>query len=613
MRKILFIQQNFSVVALLPFILLFVFAAHAQNRNQQSSSLCESQVGASGNQLTSAWGNKTNLWYDKDINTLVLVHCYDNDTSSVIYSYSTNQGATWVDDTMLYHTATPLYSGRFPQGVIYNPPGNTNPSNAYVACFGSTTDGTNWNAHYEGTASIGSSTNQQTLYPFTSSPRTFVPQGGTIVKNTGTTWWSAAGTNGTIYNDTIVLAKGIFVGNNFNYTYTLLPVPVCADNNGNKMFRNQAVIFDDSGQLGYVVVIGNDWVCASQPNDSTMGLIVYETTNSGSTWNRIPSPDLSFVDPVLQNNGSKYSAATQLDLAMDQNNTLHIGVPIIQFNPGNAIDSIYSYGTWGLFDINTSNHGADYNGCLISKPETGFGYFGTWGIFFNPFIREENRFQLSRSWDGDKIFYTWFDTDTAVYGSGPNFFPDIHVLGVDLNSGFYTSEENLSELSGLSCDGASTFGNVSYYTMNDGTNENIPIVIDVMTNSTGDPVQFYYEGCASMYNYSSNISCLIIPSFLPSTGIQNPAGENANLFSLSPNYPNPFSNKTSLDITLGKATDVLIEIKNIVGQTLFSSSYKKLHSGKNTITIDGSSFSKGFYFYTVKTESDFTSRKMSVE
>ncbi len=595
---------------ILQFLLLGLLTTNAsgQQNSRQSSIICESYIGSSINTLSAAWGNKTNLWYDKDIDALVLVFAFD--TSSIGYSFSTDHGVTWTTDTMLYHASSLTFNGRQPQGVIYNPAGNTNANNAFVTCFGATTDGATWNAHYEGTALMGSGANQQTIFPFSSTLETYVPQGGTIVKNTGVTWWSAAGSDGNTYNDTVVLTKGTFGGGNFSYIYTMLPVTVCIDNNGNKMFRNQSVIFDDSGQFGYTVVIGNDWVCSIDPSDSTIGLIVYKTADFGNTWYQIPSPQISSVDPLLQNNGSIYSVGTQLDLAIDQQGTLHVGVPVIPFKPGNFVDSFFVTSEWGLFDFSYSSINNNWSTCFIGSTDTYFGAYGVMAGPINPYVTEDNRLQLSRSWNGDKLFFTWFDTDTLIFGSASgNIFSDMHSKGVDVVTGLWTPEINFTASSGASFDGASYFGNVSYYTINDGMFEVIPASVNSFISppiSTGQPAGILYIGCASMDQpYSIQGSCITGVSLL---GIKN---QNSNILPVF--YPNPSSGKTFADITLTNTSDVSIEITNTVGQVISSISYSNLPIGKNTLSIDCSNFSKGLYFYSIKAGDEKITKLMSVE
>src|SRR5688572_29917343 len=136
-------------------------------------------IGSSGNAFTSSGGPRTNLWYDKDINTVAFIHrstCNINGakgTGWIMYDYSTDGGNTWpanqLDRGPIYKDATATnclngtQRGRYPQGAIYNPSGNTSAANAWVNSVGPVTSDVDWFANYEGTTRIGSTTNKQNL------------------------------------------------------------------------------------------------------------------------------------------------------------------------------------------------------------------------------------------------------------------------------------------------------------------------------------------------------------------------------------------------------------------------------------------------------------------
>ncbi len=591
-------------------------ASKRKGTGNRTQTLCESPIGSAGNQFGTAFGPKTNLNYNRDLNTLTFIHRSNDlngwpNTANILYDISTDGGATWlIDQGPIYIDTTNLLRARYPQGGQYNPPGNTDPANSYVSSYGPSTDGTNWTAHYKGSSQVGTTTQVQATFDFaTSGLNSVVPQGGCVVKNTGDVWWSGRGDDGSqlVYNDTVVLSHGVWNATNHEYDYTFdkIYVPVMTDIDGAKMWNNCAVIFNDNGDIGYIVTLGNDWVNTTDILDSAMGIIVYKTTNGGASWNEIPHPNQNLVDQMLLNGGYAYMTSSQLDIAMDADNGLHIALPVVPFQAGNTIYLGYEYASWGLFDFFTTDD-LSWNVCLITKPQTYYGDFGIAGSTVDPQIQEENRVQISRNWEGSKIFYTWFDTDTAVFGPGLNNFPDARSVGRDLDGGLWTAEVGHTEFSGTSADGNSLWGNVCYYTINDGTNENIPFVIDVMTNNTGEPVNFFYEGCASMSNYVNPGNCFLID------GISDPA-TTSGAFGVSANYPNPYSGKTNVNVTLVKSGDVTIEISNSIGQVLSTSTYKNLNAGNNSLTIDGTSLSNGLYFYTVKAGGESVTKIMSVE
>jgi hypothetical protein len=575
-----------------------------------SGQLVDIPIGTSSNQFTDAFGQYTNLWYDSTLNSIVFAHLSNTQNGwpsagFAVYDYSTDGGMTWnTDQRFAYADSLDTIPARLPQAVIYNPPGNTDPNAAFVTAFGATNPHAGRN-YFNGTAPMITGANTDTIYPHALLGSVILsPEGGMIVKNTGQTYWSAQGFDGSDYSDTIHLSRGTFnsATGSFDYSFIKIPAPVCTDASGRKMFAAQSVVFNDAGDQGFLVILGNDWVCAALPSDSTLGVIIYSTHDSGLTWNREISLLMSPLDPLLLANGSDYSTGFTFDMGIDKNNTLHVALPVHKSLPGGIVSVVP--GEWGLFDIIFNGYA---DACLLSKPQTYRGFYGITGSTTDPEIIEDNRIQFSRSWDGSKVFFTWFDTDTSLFGSVGNIFPDMISRGYDLSQNLWTNEINFTLNAGLFSSSNCSFANVSYYTLYDGTNENIPAVYNSMGSNTGSPVQFHYIGGAAVSGYTVPGNC-----FQLFNHISAPAANFSELSASSP-YPNPFTGKTSVDVTLAKAGDASIEISNTVGQLLSATDYKNLPAGKNTLTIDGSSLSKGLYFFTVKAGSDALTRSMSIE
>ena len=81
------------------------------------------------------------------------------------------------------------------------------------------------------------------------------------------------------------------------------------------------------------------------------------------------------------------------------------------------------------------------------------------------------------------------------------------------------------------------------------------------------------------------------------------------IFSLSQNYPNPFNAQTNISFSLARASDVSINIYNVLGQVVntISGHYP---AGTNTVTWDASSVTSGVYFYKVNAGGKTETRKM---
>lgn len=84
-------------------------------------------------------------------------------------------------------------------------------------------------------------------------------------------------------------------------------------------------------------------------------------------------------------------------------------------------------------------------------------------------------------------------------------------------------------------------------------------------------------------------------------------------FSITQNYPNPFSGATRFDLNLQKTSDVSVEVFNVVGKLVKTINAGTLTAGVNTITIDGSDLASGMYTYTVKVGSEKLTNTMMVK
>ncbi|CAN5579597.1 hypothetical protein BH11BAC1_BH11BAC1_07630 [soil metagenome] len=598
-------------------------AARHGNGGNHTTVVTGTMIGMSGNCLGPAFGPKTNLWYDQDINTVVFTHRSATPTNGLyLYDGSTDGGVTWTSDNLTGGDTTNVIRGRYPHGVIYNPAGNTDPNNAYVTTIGPTNDGAaagfcsaSWNGLETGNAQIGAAPahiwkhyNCDTL-----GLNTLIPSGGQIVKNTGVSYFVVNGYNGTAYNDTICLIKGVWNGttNTMDYEFIKIYMPVCLDAAGVPMLIDVNTAWNDAGDIGYITILGNDWACNVEQQDTTFGLIVLKTTDGGATWNKQNRPWLSQLDPVLANGGFFCTTAFEHDAAVDKNNNLHIAVAVGAYAGGGSIST--GPGFWALFDITTQDGGITWGATVVGRPMSFRGAYGIAGDPIDVPINEDSRPQISRSWDGSKMFFSWFDTDTILFGStSGNIFPDMFSIGLDVDAELWTAQVNHTQNSGTDLDGASHWGNIGYYTINNGAEECIPMVGGIMLSpptSTGGALQYEYISGACMSNYTNSLQLIPLPIII---GVNDPK-ISASIFNVSSNYPNPYSGKTAVDVTLAKVNDVTIEISNAVGQILSTSNYKNLHAGVNTLTIDGSSLSKGLYFYTVKAGLESSTKTMSVE
>ena len=66
-------------------------------------------------------------------------------------------------------------------------------------------------------------------------------------------------------------------------------------------------------------------------------------------------------------------------------------------------------------------------------------------------------------------------------------------------------------------------------------------------------------------------------------------------------------------VTLREASELSLEVTNMMGQVVYRVDAGAATAGLNKLTIDGSMLSTGVYFYTVRAGESTVTRKMIVE
>ncbi len=83
-------------------------------------------------------------------------------------------------------------------------------------------------------------------------------------------------------------------------------------------------------------------------------------------------------------------------------------------------------------------------------------------------------------------------------------------------------------------------------------------------------------------------------------------------FDLSQNYPNPFNPVTSIRYQLPVASDVRLEVFDIIGRRVAVLVNEQVQAGRYTIQFDASGFASGVYFYRLQAGSFVQTRKLTV-
>lgn len=602
-------------------------------------------LGTGPNAFGTAFGGRTYLWADPSINSITFSHRSDfkllGDPSSgfLRYDYSIDGGSTWAIDQGPSYASNnqfiaPFADARYPQGILFNPPGNTDRDSAFFTYFAPTLTSTNgastgqgaWGGHVFGTRQLSQDntsglpgTRKELLSNRYTIPDCFTLTKTGILYNTDAASDQAAKPVVVGYTDTIIISKGVWnvSKRDFDYTLSYLRAPVSLDNKGRRDYvGDHRIAFADDGQTGYVILLGHsDYKLES---DSVYHLIVYKTTNGGTNWSAPINVSMDGAKPLLPtavpSNPNKFTTGFELDAVVDKNNNLHVVLPISPM-VGKGWSISTKGGTWGIFDVYTTDGGTNWKAKLLGNPQTLVGTFGVSATdASNPTITEYNRCQASRTLAGDKLFFSWFDTDTINYApldqNHANMHPNAFVVGYDVTANKWTNQ--LSTAGTLASD-VITFGCASYYVFGNTGTYTFPLVYVELTGDetkTGLPVQYIYLDGFTLKDVDFTITDNSVPLNLL-TSI-NAIKENHGV-SVSPNFPNPFNNNTSFKLTLDKSANVMVEVFNTIGQKVTGIDTKTYSAGEHTVTIDGSDLTPGVYFYTVRANDASITQRMMVK
>jgi hypothetical protein len=574
---------------------------------------CETTLGSSANSFTAINGGRSNLVYNADLNTIAFIHRGNpaggvgTNSGQYYWDYSSDGGSTWNINQGPVYTPVNSNNGRYPMGVIYNPSGNTNPANAWVAGFGTCTNGSGWISQPHCTSKLdGSSANQET--------QDFV-QGGFMgdipssmeLDNVGNAYVAdfqndAVGTQ-TYGNVNLWLTKGVWNGGANKYDYTNVAVPFVADidpNDGTPLFQNEVrSVWSTTNGTGYLFTLShvNDPNFASSQNGYFP--CYFKTTDGGNTWTGPTMISFNNMDNILgaPQTGYNWTMLFEFDVVMDNNDNPHIIGGVYMLDPV-AGQYLAGAGAFAICDIYTNDGGNTWNAKYLTTTQT---YTGVWDDNAGGTASDRNRPALSRNVAGDKLFYMYFDTDTIANPGSTNVLPDAWCIGYDLTTGLETPLVNLT--AGSLAESSVIFGNVSMFSVTNGNSTSIPITYQELSNgsagvpSVGTPATHKYVcGQVDDAAFTEAIDPTRVTPLSTVTSVKN-----INKVDVGVAYPNPTNDVLNIPANFISASNVAVTVTNLMGQTVASYNFGKL-SGIQTLKLDVSNIASGTYMYTINTE-----------
>lgn len=595
-------------------------------------------IGTSANAYGYANGGRANVNLNYDLNTITNIHRMGGDldpggySGDLGYDISTDGGMTWtsmVEVWVAQENAGGEYyldAVRYPQHGLYNPVGNTDPDNSYVAFFCptiGTSNGATWGGYAYGRANVGDPTD--TTRHFIQSPGGdlyyYVPDGYTL-NNLGEFWVSDVNDDWTsgslVWLNQLVISHGVWNEADMDFDVDIFTVD-CETYDPATPPANSKVEFSPDGMTGYIVALADIGEVEISAGLSYYP-VLYRTEDGGDTWSdpipvALAGPDgieailnyLSdeeiaelFADPLPDRDQIPFTTAFDFDLSVDAWGNPHIAVVVgvtgtdaYSIATGISPSSGYAFTSVFLLSSDDLGNEGSWTGTQLGRPVSFRGTFGD--------LSEDNRIQIARDHEGLKMFAAWLDTDTTV--SAENNAPDIWARGYDLISHQLTTDPDGNDKpTNVTFGSEATFS--AYYfgmgneVLHDGSGTfTIPFTYQNMTPTVPtDPVQFKY-----IQDFSFDMV----------VGINEHTPVDQAI--VSQNSPNPASGVTRFEVSLDQPSDVRVNVTNMIGQTVLSLPVQKMNKGNNPVSLDVSGLKPGVYFYTVEAGSQAVTKKMIVK
>lgn len=125
------------------------------------------------------------------------------------------------------------------------------------------------------------------------------------------------------------------------------------------------------------------------------------------------------------------------------------------------------------------------------------------------------------------------------------------------------------------------------------------------TNATLDG-----RALAMTENVTLQQNTINVPESTVVTGLEDADGQMPNSITLSQNYPNPFNPTTNIQFGINTASNVQLELFNMLGQRVAVLLNEQKAAGWYTVPFNASQLSSGYYMYRISANGTQQTRKM---
>ena len=452
------------------------------------------------------------------------------------------------------------------------------------------------------------------------------------------------------------IVKGTFNSGVMVWTMDSLIPPTELRGDGSKLVGEPYLKFTPNGQIGYAMFIG---VRAGTPvGSSNRGQqpIVYKTTNGGTAWSLVNGIDFNAVTPAItqikntmRTVGGVAPAieapwfwSEGIDMTIDAQNKLHIIATAIG-HASSHVDSMNYLSTWTIGGdpgfhwphVNTArplivdyygDGSGAWNTLIIDSLDTegpsatsGEGGFpvNPWGDpTANNSYSSDSRLQITRSYDGEFLAYSWAETDTSITTSSGkwNEFPNIKVRGFRTCDGSLSTEAGGFNVTGAAGVLAAVKDKAYFHYMSSemkaGASSATSATFAIPFTVSSNPLT---EGINPVSNYFAMTHIgMTFPTGTCGASLTTGIASAKTDASESSLFPNPTENNFNVRLNLSTANDIAVSVFNALGQKV---SETKVNGtiGENTVSMDMNNATAGVYFVKIKVGKTESTKKLVVQ
>lgn len=604
-------------------------------------------LGQAANVFTTVTTEQNQVWADDALGLVAFIHRSDPGTwggssGNLRYDVSTDAGASFTSDIGPINPALARVA-RYPNITGFNPTGATNPFDSWLAYAAPTLNSApDFDGHVTGLTSVTTGTPVVTETYSLLSQSAYLPAG--LCQGAAGEFWTADRE----------YASAAFTGNIFINKGVFNPTPAPGDivwtrfdtitPNNSLSFDGAArvvgpnVAFSPDGQTGWIAWLG-DLVGG---RDSVLSPIFMKSTDAGATWSAPVEFNMNTVPWVADTlkslwtdslgNPASTGVATcgfDFDLTVDINGNPHIAVVVGSGSSVSATAGYSIFSSLAMFigDVWTPDGGATWTVNYISPVLAFRGDFGTGAS--GP-VSMDNSVQIARSVDGDEIFFSWADSDTAQFtgnqsgigfGVSDQLAPNLRIASRRPYQNTQTYPKLVTD-GDLVWEGRALWPTMAPIVLEDGGCYKLPIVMSELLNNDGfSTTKFWYFGndatiCSADFCDADQATLGWVsfagPGLNPTCAVGTDNGGLNEEVALGQSFPNPTAGEAIITFELPSASNVSMNLTNMYGQEVAVLANGDFAAGAHRVDVNTRSLAAGVYFYTLTANGKAQTKKMIV-